>query len=232
MNLYEKRKKLEDDFETKSKSLSSENLKYYNDFKIRVNILKKLGYIDEEDQILLKGKAAREIATSDCVLITELLMGNILDKLDISETVAFLCGFTFSKNEIECEDPQINKNFSDAVYEFNILLENLQKLESEFEFEENKYNRRITFSVSKSIYLWMQGEKFTDILNETDLEEGKVYNLIMRLYLFMEEIRNFYSTLGNSKLAQKFADSKAIIMRDIMSCKSLYLQDDIDIDDV
>jgi antiviral helicase SKI2 len=230
--LFEKRKKLEDDFEKKNESLSSENLKYYNDFKNRLVILKKLGYIDEDDTILLKGKAARELATSDCILITELLLSNVLDKLDIAETVAFMCGFAFNKNEIECEDPGINDNFSLAIGEFNIILEELQKLEQSFQFEENKYNRRITFSVSKSIYLWMKGGKFVEILEESDLEEGKLYNLIMRLYLFLEEIKNFYMILGNTKLADKFKQAKESIMRDIMSCRSLYLQDDIDIDDV
>lgn len=230
--LFEERKALEDKFAVNQNLLKSENLKYYNDFQNRVNILKKLGYIDQDDQIELKGKAARELATSDCVLITELLMSNILDKLEIAETVAFLCGFAFNKNEIEIEDPQINDNFTVAVNEFKILFDGLVELEKTFEFEESKYNRRITFSVSKAIYLWMNGSKFREILQESDLEEGKLYNLIMRLYLFLEEIKNFYETLGNSQIGEKFKKAKEVLMRDIMSCRSLYLQEDIDIDTV
>jgi superfamily II RNA helicase len=230
--LFSSRKKLENEFEKKQELLSSENLKYYNDFKNRVLILKKLGYIDEDDQILLKGKAARELATSDCILISELLMSGILDQLDVPETVAFISGFAFSRNEIEITDPEISDNFTKAVNEFAVLLEQLVNLEQNLEFEESKYNRRITFAVSKSISLWMQGNKFKDILNDCDLEEGKLYNLIMRLYLFLEEIKNFYTTLGNTKRAEKFADAKALIMRDILSCRSLYLQEDVDIEDV
>jgi antiviral helicase SKI2 len=230
--LFTQRKKLEDEFEKKQELLSSENLKYYMDFKNRVTILKKLGYIDEDDQILLKGKAARELATSDCILISELLMSGIMDKLDVPETVAFISGFAFSRNEIEIEDPQISENFTQAVNEFALLLEGLVNLEQQLEFEESKYNRRITFAVSKSISLWMKGLKFRDILNDCDLEEGKLYNLIMRLFLFLEEIKNFYNTLGNTKSAEKFADAKALIMRDILSCRSLYLQEDVDIENV
>lgn len=230
--LFSSRKKLENEFEKKQELLSSENLKYYNDFKNRVLILKKLGYIDEDDQILLKGKAARELATSDCILISELLMSGILDQLDVPETVAFISGFAFSRNEIEITDPEISDNFTKAVNEFAVLLEQLVNLEQNLEFEESKYNRRITFAVSKSISLWMQGNKFKDILNDCDLEEGKLYNLIMRLYLFLEEIKNFYTTLGNTKRAEKFADAKELIMRDILSCRSLYLQEDVDIEDV
>jgi superfamily II RNA helicase len=159
-------------------------------------------------------------------------MSGILDKLDIPETVAFISGFAFSKNEIDIEDPQISDNFTVAVNEFALLIEGLINLELQFEFEESKYNRRITFAVSKSISLWMKGYKFRDILQDSDLEEGKLYNLIMRLFLFLEEIKNFYTTLGNTKSAEKFADAKALIMRDILSCRSLYLQEDIDIDNV
>ena len=78
----------------------------------------------------------------------------------------------------------------------------------------------------------MNGCKFKDILQDTDLEEGKLYNLIMRLYLFLEEIKNFATTLGNSKLAEKFQKAKDSIMRDILSCRSLYLQEDVDIDHI
>ena len=116
--------------------------------------------------------------------------------------------------------------------EFEGLLTNLIELEKTYEFEESKYNRRITFAVSKSVNLWMKGHKFREILIDTDLEEGKLYNLIMRLFLFLEEIKNFYDTLGNSKAAEKFKEAKNLIMRDILSCRSLYLQEDVDIENV
>ena len=93
-------------------------------------------------------------------------------------------------------------------------------------FEENKYNRRVTFSVSKSIYFWMNGNTF----KESDLEEGKLYTLLMRLYLFLNEIKNFADVINNSNLSKKFEDAKGFIMRDILSCKSLYVQEEIDID--
>jgi superfamily II RNA helicase len=74
----------------------------------------------------------------------------------------------------------------------------------------------------------MEGKPFRDILSECELEEGKLYNLIMRLFLFLDEIRNFYEIIG-SKVSTKFSDAKAKLMRDILSCRSLYLQEDINI---
>ena len=55
----------------------------------------------------------------------------------------------------------------------------------------------MTFEFSLAMKNWMAGKEFLDILNLTELEEGKLYNLIMRIFLMLEEISNFYSMLGN-----------------------------------
>jgi antiviral helicase SKI2 len=220
---------IEEEYTKKNDILAEENLKYYNEFKKRLVILQKLDYIDEENQIKLKGKAAREISSTDCVMISELLLSNLLDKLNVSETVAFLSGFVFSRNEIEIWDPNISEAFSKAVTEFEKILLHITQIEAENEYEENKYNRRVTFSTSYAVYLWMEGAKFKDILEESDLEEGKLYNLIMRLFLFLDEIANFYEIIG-SKASEKFKDAKTKLMRDILSCRSLYVQEDVNID--
>lgn len=229
--MIEKRVKLQKEFEDNKNLVSEENLKYFNEFQHRMTILKILGYIDTEDQILLKGKAAREIATTDCVMIGELLMSNIMEKLDIPETVAFVAGFAFNRNEIELDDiPPISDNFTIAAEEFKKLVEGLVKLEKDHNFEESKYNRRATFGVSKAIYNWIKGAKFREILHDCDLEEGKLFNLIMRMFLFLDEIKSFYETIGNAKIAEKFSEAKKMLIKDILSTKSLYLQEDIDID--
>ena len=75
----------------------------------------------------------------------------------------------------------------------------------------------------------MKGSKFKDILEDSELEEGKLYNLIMRLYILCEEIKNFFEELGNPKHAEKYVKARELIIRDILSCKSLYVQD-IDFD--
>jgi len=229
---YSKRRKLEEEFETQNKILSEENLKYFKDFQLRLKILRELGFINENDQIEIKGRAAREIVTTDCIIITQLLTSNILEGLNDAEMVSFLSGFAFNKSEIEFEDPIINKNFTKTIDKFKEIFDSIAKIELDNGFEENKYNRKITFCTSRAIYNWMNGAPFKDILEDSELEEGKLFNLIMRLYLFMDEIRNFYNTLGNTKLAERFLNARANLIKDILSCKSLYTQDEIDIDNV
>ena len=90
----------------------------------------------------------------------------------------------------------------------------------------------MTFEYSKAMKEWMEGTDFSELLELTDLSEGRLYNLIMRIFLMLEEISNFYSTLGNVEQSKRMLEIKAKLMRGIMSMQSLYLQDKIDIDSI
>ena len=130
------------------------------------------------------------------------------------------------------EDPQINKNFTNQVKKFKEIYDKLTEKERSYSFEENKYNRRMTFEFSNSMKRWMEGKSFFDVLESTELEEGKLYNLIMRIFLMLEEISNFYSSFGNVEQSKRILEIKAKLMRGIMSMQSLYLQEKIDIDSI
>ena len=215
----------------KEKNLNPENLQHYKEFDLRLKILKKMDFVDKDNQVTLKGKAAREISTTDCLIVSELLLSNILEKLSDNEIVGFISGFCSNKNEIDFTlNDKFTKNFLIAVDEFKKIYDKIVENEKSFEFEDNKYDRRITFAISKAMISWMEGKNFNEILQETELEEGKLYNLIMRIYLFLEECINFYGTLGNLTLNEKFTKIKSNLLRGIMAIQSLYLQDNINID--
>ena len=210
--------------------INPENMAYFEEFNIRKKILRELNYINEGNMLTLKGKAAREINTTDCVIISEILISDILSMLTDEETVAFLSGFATNKNQIEINYPKISPNLNKAFEKFLEIYETLIKEEEKNEFEENKYNRRFMPDVSLAIKSWMEGASFGEICKLTDLEEGKLYNLILRIFMFLEEIFNFYTVLGNIKESQRFDRIKNSLLRGIMGVQSLYLQDKIKFD--
>ena len=214
--------------------LNPENLEHYKEFKTRQSILQDLEYVTEDNTLTLKGKAAREIGTTDCVLITELLTSDILNSLSESEVIGFLSGFASNKNGIELDNWESGEksNFSIQVKKFIEIYEKLYEKEKSYGFEENKYNRRMTFEFSNAMIMWMEGKEFLDVLEVAELEEGRLYNLIMRIFLMLEEISNFYSTLGNVAQSKRFLELKEKLMRGIMAMQSLYLQEKIDIDSI
>ena len=226
---FETNKSIFDELEKNKNQIKEENLKYFREFKSRVEILKSLKYIDEENNLTIKGKAAREITCCDCLIVTELLFSNILDKMPIDEITAFLSCFITNSNEINFEDPKISDEFSKAIEELKKINKNINEQEKKSNFEESSYNRKIDFSLACTIKSWMEGKHFSEILEECDLEEGKVYSMINRLSGFFDSICEFYNVLGNKVLGQKYVDAKAVLLRDVMTIKSLYLQDDLDL---
>ena len=222
--------KLEQLKKEKEKSLDPKNMEHYLEFNTRLKILQKLGYIDEHNLVTLKGKGAREIGTTDCVLISELLVSNILEKLNESEIIGFISGFCSNKNEIDFNcNFKMTPQFKDTYYKFKEIFNNILKIEESYNFEDNKYDRRVTFSIYKAMKSWMEGKSFSSIIKETELEEGKLYSLILRIYMFLEEIINFYDNLENKYMCEKYENIKKLLMRDIMAKESLYLQDSINI---
>ena len=229
---YQKYEEVSANIDKLKGELNPENLAHYHEFEIRLKILQNLEYVNDDNSLTLKGKAAREIGTTDCVIITELLTSDILTSLKDEDVIGFIAGFASNKNEIETNDPNISREFSTAIKKFNEIYTMIYELEKENDFEENKYNRRMTFEFSEAMRSWMAGKDFLEILNLTELEEGKLYNLIMRIFLMLEEISNFYSVLGNVEQSKRFSELKAKLMRGIMAIQSLYLQEKIDIDSI
>ena len=230
--VYKFNKKDLDELEKNKKILREDNLKYFKEFQSRIKILKNMNYIDEENNLTIKGKAAREITCCDCLLVTELLFSNVLDKLPIDEIAAFLSCFILNSNEFNFEDPEISDEFTKAIEELKKINNKINEEETKENFAESNYNRKIDFSIAPTIKSWMAGEHFSEILEECDLEEGKVYSIINRLSGFFDSICEFYNVLGNKTLGQKYVDAKAVLLRDVMTCQSLYLQDDLNLKEI
>ena len=224
---YKSNKSIFDELESNKKKIREDNLRYFKEFQNRIEILKNLDYIDEENNLTIKGKAAREITCCDCLIVTELLFSNILDKLPIDEITAFLSCFISNSNEISFEDPEISEEFTKAIEELKKIYENIDKQERKVNFQESNLNRKINFNLAPTIKSWMEGKHFSEILEECEMEEGKVYSMINRLSGFFDSICEFYNVLGNKTLGEKYVNAKAVLLRDVMTSKSLYLQDDI-----
>ena len=201
---YKSNKAVLDELEKNKKKISEDNLRYFKEFQSRIQILKSLKYIDEENNLTLKGKAAREITCCDCLIVTELLFSNILDKLPISEVTAFLSCFISNSNEISFEDPEISDEFTQAIEELKKINKNINEQENKQNFEESSYNRKIDFSLAPTINSWMEGKHFNEILEECDLGEGKVYSIINRLSGFFDSIVG----LGVSPCSFRHGDSE------------------------
>ena len=58
--------------------MSDQNLSLLPDYQQRTEVLKDLGFIDEESRVQLKGKVACEVHSADELVLTELILENVL----------------------------------------------------------------------------------------------------------------------------------------------------------
>lgn len=68
--------------------MSDQNLSLLPDYQQRVEVLKDLGFVDEESRVQLKGKVACEIHSADELVLTELILENVLADYEPEEIVA------------------------------------------------------------------------------------------------------------------------------------------------
>ena len=224
-------------------------LKYiqHDENEIQENSDKNIINFNEQNyynySLTLKGKASLEIITNDNILISELLFQNIFIRNDILLSneiiVAFLASFVDNskirdlKAEIELsDDEKKNEEIKYLMGEFHRIYKELVEAEKKYELQESVYNRSFSFKHFYSIYSWMKGDSFCDVSVNHRIIEGKLHSIIMRTFYFVEEIMNFYKKIGNEKLFDTFLSIKNNLLKGIMSVESLYLKDDIDLNNI
>ena len=191
--------------------------------------------------LTIKGKASIEIISNDNILITELLLSNIFERddniLPSEIIVPFLSSFVNNtkirdlNTQIKLEDNN-NEDLQYLMTNFKKKYNEIVKMEEAYELKESVYNRSFSFKYFYSFYSWMIGNNFGEVCTQREIMEGKLYNIIMRTFYFVEEIVIFYKKIGNGKMASTFENIKNKLLKGIMSVESLYLKEDIDIDNI
>src|ERR1700733_5903914 len=93
--------------------MSDQNLELLPDYEQRINVLKDLGFIDENGNVELKGRVACEINSVNELILTELILDNTLGEFEPEEIVALLSAFVFE--EKTDAEPQISPRLEEVL---------------------------------------------------------------------------------------------------------------------
>ena len=226
-------------------------------FNNRISLLKDLDYIQEDNEeandnseyskygnfsLTLKGQASLEIITNDNILITELLSSDIFynnsELISTEVIVPFLSIFVGNAKtkdlnyKVNLENEKYNEDAKILFSKFYKIYNELAKKEEKLELKESVYNRSFSCEYFESVYSWILGNSFCDVCDKYEIIEGKLYHIIIRTFYFAEEIVNFYTKLGSEKLINTFKEIKDKLLKGIMSVESLYIQENIDINNI
>ena len=78
----------------------------------QIEVLQKVGCIDAELSVQLKGRVACEINSGDELIATECLFENQLVELDAAEAVALLSALVFQQNDVS--EPVLTPHLQEA----------------------------------------------------------------------------------------------------------------------
>ncbi|XP_031386867.1 DExH-box ATP-dependent RNA helicase DExH11 isoform X2 [Punica granatum] len=204
--------------------MSDEALQQMPEFQGRVEVLKKIGCIDADLVVQLKGRVACEMNSGEELICTECLFDNQLDCLEPEEAVALMSAFVFQQRNTS--EPTLTPKLLEArqrLHETAIRLGQLQ-VELGLPISPEEYaQENLKFGLVEVVYEWAKGTPFADICKLTDVPEGLIVRTIVRLDETCREFKNAASIMGNSALHKKMEAASNAIKRDIVFAASLYI---------
>lgn len=237
-NAFEKLSKesiLEHKLEMLRVATSDESLQLMPDYKQRANVLEKLGYIDGTS-IRLKGRAACEVNTCDCIILTELVFEKVLQKLTAVDLAALLSALVFNEkigngdNQSGIDDlGQDSKELVDASKSTLQVLNYLGTIQGEIGIATSGYEymrSNAKFGFMKGVKEWASGKRFAEIceLYDGDIADGTIVRTIVRLCELLRELKNIGRVIGDPELQGKADEAIQLCKRDIIFAASLYVQ--------
>lgn len=219
---HDRNVKLKEEYKHLKFLLSDESLMLLPEYEQRVQVLKHLNYIDENNAVQLKGRVACEISNHE-IMITELVFENVLTELHPTEIAALLSCVVFEQKN--CSDPKLAPELvkgKDAILSIAQKISGLQR-----QYGMNlvgDYEDEFKFGLMEVVFEWARGLPFAEITGLTDVQEGIIVRCIQRLHETLRDVRNAARIIGDPVLYRKMEEASQMIKRDIVFAASLYTQ--------
>ncbi|KAI9317442.1 NUC185 domain-containing protein [Dichotomocladium elegans] len=202
-------------------TISDQNLELLPDYHQRIEVLKRMHYIDEQGTVQLKGRVACEINSADELLLTELVLDNVFADYEPAEVVAILSAFLFQ--ERNASEPRLTPRLVKAK---EIVLEYARKVaqiqvDCGLPLSVEDYVNGLHFGLVEVVYEWARGLSFKQITDLTDVLEGTIVRCISRLDETTREVMSAARMVGDTSLYKKMEEAEQLIKRDIVFAASL-----------
>ena len=207
-------------------SLSDANLQQMPDFEARVRVLQRMGYLDADRTVTLKGRVACEIATGDELVGAEIIFAGALTDASPAAAAAVLAALVFQEKNASAPSFESAPDVRDAcasALDLATRAGEIQKSEG-LPIDPNEFAAGcLKFGLSEVVHEWAKGAAFADVCALTDVQEGSIVRTITRLDEMTRDVRNAARIMGDSALFEKMELASAAIKRDIVFSASLYV---------
>ncbi|KAL3231415.1 Antiviral helicase SKI2 [Nakaseomyces bracarensis] len=207
--------------------MSDQNLNLLPDYEKRLAVLYKTGFINQNHNVLLKGRVACEINSGYELVLTELILDNFLGNFEPEEIVALLSVFVYEGRTKEEESPVVTPRLAKGKQRIEEIYSKMLQVYEEEQIpltkEEAEFLERKRFALMNVVYEWARGMSFKEIMEISPEAEGTVVRVITWLDEICREVKTASIIIGNTNLHLKMTRAQELIKRDIVFAASLYL---------
>ncbi|KAL6121907.1 hypothetical protein NUSPORA_01118 [Nucleospora cyclopteri] len=191
--------------------------------KKMIEVLKRMNYL-EGNRVLLKGKMASEITTTDEILLTEMIFSSSFNSLSLQDTIA-LISVLITERSKEGDEIVISEENAELIEIIHKNIKTVVKAMNEcgIEVTVEEYGRDFHYYMMDIVKLWITGHSFREICSKTKVFEGSIIRSFKRLEELLRQLSSAATVIGNSELANLFGQGIYLIKRDIVFANSLYL---------
>lgn len=208
------------------------------EYNNRVRVLQELSYVgDDGVSVNLKGRCACEVATADCVVLTEVVFENVLNGLSVAEVASLLSSLVCrKKNEADVHklDEQLySSQYREAkakMREVVIRVGEIQErlgVELDFDIADGRKgyeDSMCRWDLANAVYAWASGKPFFEITSLTEQQEGDIVVCVKRLCELVRDTQSVANGIGNEELVNVLENVITAIKRDVIFNGSLYYE--------
>merc|ERR1711977_2088 len=211
----------------KKKAITSAlSIMQLDELKSRKRVLRRLGFINDQEVVELKARVACEISSTGDgheLLLSELLFNRFFNELSPEVCASVLSCFIFEEKSKTAEPlkEELSKHFREIQSQAKVIAKVSQ--ESKLAVNEKEYVDSFKWELMEVVLLWAQGKSFAEICKMTDVFEGSLIRLFRRLEELLRQMAQAGKVMGSDELSAKFEEALSKIRRDIVAAQSLYL---------
>ncbi|KAK0917178.1 ATP-dependent RNA helicase mtr4 [Friedmanniomyces endolithicus] len=221
---YAAKVKLGTEIKAKTKQIADAlSVLQLDELKNRKRVLRRLGFINEQDVVQLKARVACEISTGDELVLSELLFNRFFNEMTPEQCAASLSCFIFEEksNEAPWLRDELAKPFREIQAQARVVAK--VSRESKMVVNEEEYLNGFKSDLMEVVFAWCQGASFASICKMTDVYEGSLIRLFRRLEELLRQMAQGAKVMGSDELGETFEAALLKVRRDIVAAQSLYL---------
>ena len=186
-------------------------------------VLRRLGFVDAENVVQLKGRVACEVTTADELLCTELLLTGTFNDL-APEACAALCSCLVFVEKGE-DGIEVRPELAPPLRALRAVARRIGEIQRDalIPIDVDEYVDSFRSDIMEAVFLWCRGVRFAEVCEVCEVFEGTLIRCVRRLVELLRQLCSASKVIGDESLYRKFAKAIANMQRDIIFAASLYL---------